>query len=118
MDFVQIILFWGLPTALTGFFSWLIQRKITQQAAAREKVDTEREQKALEREEHRERLILMILQSTRAGINLSEATARAVQRIPDANCNGDMTEALEDVQKFQTKQKDFLIELGIHSIYD
>lgn len=118
MDFAQMALFWGLPTAVTGFFFWLVQRKITKQAAEREKIDAEREQKALEREKHREKLILMILQSYRAGMRLSEATARAVQRIPDARCNGDMTKALEDAQAFQIKQKDFLMELGVHSIYD
>ena len=49
---------------------------------------------------------------------LGEATARAVQRIPDANCNGDMHQALDYVANVQRKQKDFLMELGIHSIYE
>ena len=58
------------------------------------------------------------VQSTSAAIALAEATARAVQRIPDAHCNGDMHEALEYAQKIKHEQKDFLAEQGIGAIYD
>lgn len=34
-----------------------------------------------------------------AALALGEATSRAVQRIPDAHCNGDMHAALEYAQK-------------------
>ena len=49
---------------------------------------------------------------------LSEATARAVQRIPDAHCNGDMHAALEYATKIKHEQKDFLHEQAVHGLYD
>lgn len=49
---------------------------------------------------------------------LAEATAKAVQRIPDAHCNGDMTSALEQSAKYQQEEKDFLINQGIKHVFD
>lgn len=118
MDFLQALAFFGIPAAVTGFFFWLLQRKLDRQAKNKDKADAEREAKAIEREKHREKLMMTIMHSTRACIVLSEATARAVQRIPDAQCNGDMTKALKYVSEMQNQQKDFLMELGVHSIYD
>ena len=51
-------------------------------------------------------------------IALGEATARAVQRIPDAHCNGDMHAALDYAAKVKHEQKDFLTRQGIESIYE
>ena len=129
MDLAQIATFWGVPTAITGLVVAFIKHMFNKQEEKREKAEAEKEearkqeehikeQKALERERHREKLLLMLMQSTRAATVLSEATARAVQRIPDAKCNGDMTKALQLAAEVQGEQKDFLMELGIHSIYD
>ena len=46
------------------------------------------------------------------------ATARAVQRIPDAHCNGDMHAAIDYAAKIKHAQKDFLTSQGIHAIID
>ena len=46
-----------------------------------------------------------------------ESTARAVQRIPDAHCNGDMHAALEYAVSIKHKQRDFLSEQGVHSTF-
>ena len=118
MGVIDILALSGLPSAITAFFFWLFKRQIDRQADERRELAEEQEQKAIERDKNREHLILMLMQSTRASIVLSEATARAVQRIPDAHCNGDMHTALAYAEKVQHKQKDFLLELGIHSIYE
>lgn len=118
MSILEILAWSGIPTAITGFFFWLFKRQIDKQAAERKAAAEEREAKAIERDKNREHLILMLMQSTRASIVLGEATARAVQRIPDAHCNGDMHAALAYTDKVQNAQKDFLLELGIHSIYE
>lgn len=60
---------------------------------------------------------LYILKSVGAAIALGEATARAVQRIPDAKCNGDMHAALEYAQKVKHEQKDFLNEQAIKAVF-
>jgi len=46
------------------------------------------------------------------------AAARAVQRIPDAHCNGDMHAALDYAAKIKHAQKDLLTSQGIHAIID
>ena len=46
-----------------------------------------------------------------------ERRAVAVQRIPDAHCNGDMHAALEYARKVKHAQKDFLTEQGVKAIY-
>ena len=118
MGLLETIALWGIPTATTGFFFWLLQRKITKQDNERKRIEEIKEHKMAEREKHREKLLWTILQSNRAVTVLSKATARAVQRIPEAHCNGDMTKALEFVNEIQNEQKDFMMELGIHSIYE
>ena len=59
-----------------------------------------------------------MIKGTSAAIALGEATARAVQRIPDAHCNGDMHAALEYATRVKHEQKDFLTKQGIHALYD
>ena len=45
-----------------------------------------------------------------------EATAKAVQRIPDAHCNGDMHAALDYAAEVKHKQRDFVAKRGISAI--
>lgn len=96
----------GLPTAITAFCFWLLQRRISKREAI-----TEAREKAREENE------VLLIQNTRAALALAEATAMAVQRIPDAHCNGDMHAALEYARKVKYKQKDFLTEQGVKALY-
>lgn len=98
---------WGVPTAMTGLFFWLLKRHIDKQDKAR-----------AEQERNREKLDKILIQSTTAALALSEATAKAVQRIPDAHCNGDMSRALEYAATVKHDQKEFLTALGIHALHD
>ena len=113
-----ILAAWGIPTAITGFFIWLLKRSIDRRDTRREAERDEFDRRAEERERNREQLEWMLLQSTTAAIALGEATAKAVQRIPDAHCNGDMHAALEYAAKVKNKQKDFLTSLGIHALHE
>lgn len=116
MAWYEILSLCGIPVAITGFFVWLIEHKIQKREKAKEKIKEEEKREAEEKEKYREDLLLLNLQSIRSVIVLSTATAKAVQRIPDAKCNGDMTNALKHVAEVQEEQKDFLLKLGIHSI--
>ena len=107
MGIAEIAALMGIPTAMTGFFFWLVQRKITKQGM-----------RAEEREKNREKLEIVLLQSTSAAIALSEATAKAVQRIPDAHCNGDMHAALDYAAKVKHEQREFLAKQGVHYLYE
>lgn len=102
-----IVTTFGLPTAFTGFLVWRLERKITK-----------REQAEEEREKAREQNELFLVKGTSAAIALGEATARAVQRIPDAHCNGDMHEALAYAASVKHEHKDFLSKQGIHALYE
>lgn len=102
----EFLIVMGVPTAITGLFIWLVKRHI-------DKRDRER----AVREENTEKLMLMIMQNGRAAVVLAEATARAVQRIPDAHCNGDMKEALERAEKIQKEEQEFLLDQGVQHIF-
>ena len=97
----------GIPSALMGFIVWKLERRISKQ-----------DQETEDREAAREKMLLLVIQSSSAAIALGEATAKAVQRIPDAHCNGDMHAALDYAAKVKHEQKDFLSNQGIHALYD
>jgi hypothetical protein len=112
------ILALGIPSALTGFLVWNFERKIAKREAKREKEQEERHKKEAEREKAREELQILTIQGVSAAIALGEATAKAVQRIPDAHCNGDMHNALNYAIKIKHEQKDFLTRMGIASVVE
>lgn len=104
---VEFLLAMGIPTAITGLLVWWLKRHID---------ETERNRE--EKEQNTEKLMIMIMQNSRATCVLATATAKAVQRIPDAHCNGDMTHALEEAARIQEEEKDFLLDQGIKHIFD
>lgn len=103
---MEILVFWGVPTAITGMLVWFLKKHI-------DKVEAKR----ATREQNTEKLMLLIMQNSRATNILAKATAVAVQRIPDAHCNGDMKAALEEAEKIQNEEKDFLFDQGIKHVF-
>lgn len=97
---------WGILGAIIGFLVWLLKKYIDDRISERE-----------EREANMEKLMLMMMRTSRATNVLVEATAKAVQRIPDAHCNGDMTAALEKAAAIQKEEKDFMFDQGIKHIF-
>ena len=89
---------------------------IIEAVAARERRNAkkEREEVAEQRKDQEDLMVLMI-QGNWAAIALGEATARAVQRIPDAHCNGDMKEALKYATDVKNKQKETLAKKSVHA---
>lgn len=97
----------GIPSAVMGLVVWRLERRI------------DRHDKALEeKNEAQKELVLILIKGTRASIALGEATAKAVQRIPDAHCNGDMHAALEYATGVKHEQKDFLARQGVNALLD
>ena len=105
MDFTLIFAI-GIPSAITGFCFWMLEKKIERRQKEQDKKDDARKQNEI-----------IDLKGINAAIALGEATARAVQRIPDAHCNGDMHQALAYAEKIKHEQKDFLTEQGVEAIY-
>ena len=107
MEIWEMILIFGVPSAITGFGVWLIKRKLEKN-----------ERQTNEKESNLQDLVLMMLQTTRANAVGITAVAKAIQRIPDARCNGDMTKALEYMKAIQEKEKDFLMDKGVKHIFE
>lgn len=107
LTIAQLIAVFGIPSAITGLAIWWMKRRIEKNEA-----------KAKEHEENLEALVLMMMQTTRANTVGITAIARAIQRIPDAQCNGDMTAALEEMEKIQKKEQQFIIDKGIRYIFE
>lgn len=100
----NILLAAGVPSAMLGLIIWYIKRKIEKS----EKTQTEHNN-------HLQELVLMMLQSTRANTVLCVATAEAVR---DGHCNGNMTAALETVDKVARAEKEFLLDKSIKYIFE
>lgn len=104
---MEFLIAMGVPSAITGVLVWWLKRSIDS-----------KEEKREEREKNTETLMLLIMQTSRATNVLAEATAKAVQRIPDAHCNGDMTEALKKAAQIQKEEQQFLIDQGVKHIFE
>ena len=107
----------GVPTAASGFFFWLIQRKIAKRDEEQKKEREQRQREIDERDRQRKEYEICQLNMIVASMALAEATASAVERIPDAHCNGDMHAALDYATKVKHDHKGFLHEQAIHNIY-
>lgn len=99
-----IILAAGIPSAIFGLILWYFKRHV-------EANDKKQE----ERQKNLESLVLMMLQSTRANTILCKATAEAVR---DGHCNGNMTSAIEIVEKAAQAEKEFLLDKSIKYIFE
>jgi heme exporter protein D len=107
----------SVPSAITGFCFWLVQRRITKRDEA-DKKEREARQKAVDKqEEARQKNEYYTMKLLAACTTLSFATARAVQRIPDAHCNGDMDAALSYAEDIKHQLRDFLDAQAIDGMY-
>ena len=95
----------SVPTVVTSMLIWYLQRSI----AKREKGTEVREQ-------DREDMEYLLLNTINASMSLSEATARAVQNIPDAHCNGDMTKALKYAEDTKHELKNYLNRKAVEKV--
>lgn len=102
METIKIIIAAAsIPSAVVGLCFWILQKKIE-----------EREKKREEKEHQQEALQIIILDGVNGAINLSEAVARAVQRIKD----GDMHAALTEIEETKKRQQRMITEAGVHDI--
>ena len=102
---LEIFTLFAIPSSITGLFVWWVKKKLDQQ-----------EERQLEREKNQEKLMVMMMNSTKANSIGIQAVARAVQRIPDAHANGDIDSAIEEMNKLQQEEDNFLTEQGVKHI--
>lgn len=97
----------------------LIIVAIIEALAARERKEVKKSREDEEkRQEDQEKLLVLLIRSTGAAIALGEATAKAVQKIPDAHCNGDMHTALEYATSIKHEQKEFLEKQSVRGVWE
>lgn len=104
MECWEVLVALGVPSTMIGLAVWWFKKRIE----ANEKRQTEREANL-------ESLILMMLQSTRANTILCKATAEAVR---DGHCNGNMSAAMDAVNKVAVAEKEFLLDKSIKYIFE
>ncbi|MFA7636403.1 MAG: serine/threonine protein kinase [Monoglobales bacterium] len=102
MDITNAVFLIGLPSSVTAFCFWLLQRNINKREKQRE-----------EREKIREENDFLLSKEVGAAIALGEATARAIR---DGKHNGEMSAALEYAKKVKHERKDFMERQSIRSL--
>lgn len=119
---MELLIAAGIPSAIAAFCFWLLEKRIQERAEVEKNERACRQREQDEKEENREKLQYMMLKALDGSLCLSEATAKAVQRIPDAKCNGDMHAALNyeleqkhDLENFLTKEAGRL--LGVYHYF-
>ena len=92
-----------VPSAITGFFFWLLEQKLEK-----------REKERAKKEAVREKQEFLMVKSIGAAIALGEASAIALK---NGHTNGETEAALEYARKVKHEQKDFLTQQGIEAIF-
>lgn len=103
MDYWILLGMFSIPSAITGFAFWMLQKSLNKAEARRSK-----------REECLMKYQLMLIDTSFASISLGKATAIAVK---EGKCNGEMKEAFEKVAEVEKKQKDYLNLQAIEHIF-
>ena len=104
--FITLIVAAGIPSAITSLCIRNFEKKMEKRQAEEDRKEAARRKNEV-----------ILIECVNASIALGGATARAVQRIPDANCNGDMHAALDYAAKIKHKHKDFVTEQSIEALY-
>lgn len=108
----------GIGSAVTGMVVWFIKRQIDKRAKLKEEQLKIKEEQADKKERELMDFRWMQMKLISAAVILSEATAVAVQRIPDAHCNGDMHKALESTEKLKSELDTFMSKRGFNNLFD
>ena len=103
----------AIAAITVGLINAFSQKKTKQDLSAEFQKEL---QEAREKERARQKYEGYMIKGIMASNTLSEATARAVQRIPDAHCNGDMETALEEEEKVKKEIQLFLAKQGVNNI--
>lgn len=100
----SLIAIMGIPSAVTGFFFWLLKRYIDKRERQRDDKDA-----------HREKHDLLLMKCVSASIALGEATAIALR---DGKTNGETEHALKLANEAKSAQADFLTEQAIKKLHE
>ncbi len=101
---MEILMALGVPSALFSLLLWFFKKhfKMSEDRQAAQQADVKD-------------LALMMIQSARANTILCKATAEAVR---DGHCNGNMSSAMQAVDKVAAEEKEFLLKRSVKYIFD
>ena len=108
-----LLLFWeiiksvGIPAAVLALLLRRFEKRLDKRDAAQ-----------AQKEEDNKKYDILLLKRINTSVEIGTATAKAVQRIPNARCNGDMTAALENVKKADKEFYEFLDKQGINHLHE
>ena len=103
MDIQQLMIFWGIPGAITGLVFWLLKKYIDN-----------RIEQTNQHEKNIEKLLLMQIRMNQATNLLAAATAKAIRKISEVD--SDVDKALEKALQIEEEEKEFLFSQGIQNI--
>lgn len=103
MDWTALVIAMSIPSGITGFCFWLLEKKLDKREKERKKAEETREQQEF-----------LMVKSIGAAIALGEASAIALK---NGHTNGETEAALEYARKVKHEQKDFLEKQGIAAIF-
>ncbi|WP_033168354.1 hypothetical protein [Clostridium sp. KNHs205] len=103
MDISALLMAISVPSAITGFCFWWVERRMVK-----------REVEFTQKEAAREKNTILLIKSVGAAIALGEATATALK---NGHCNGETETALKFAREIKHEQKDFLTEQSIKNLY-
>ena len=101
-------------TAAMGFMVWRLQRKIQKRDEAKEKAEAAKQAELDRQKRDVQQYQRFMIQTQRTLTKLCVATAIAVR---DGHSNGEMTTALEIMEKVAREQRDFLVDQGISGLF-
>jgi len=103
-----------LVTAAMGFMVWRLQRKIQKKDEAKERAEAVKQAELDRQKRDVQQYERFMIQTQRTLTKLCVATAIAVR---DGKSNGEMTAALEIMEKVAREQRDFLVDQGINGLF-
>lgn len=96
----------GIVTGVVGILLRRFEKRL-------DKRDRAKDQK----EEARQQYEVLNIKMSFASLSVAEATAEAVQRIPDAHCNGEMHAALESAKAAKEEYRAFEMKQTARSLH-
>lgn len=106
--FTEIATLFGLSGIISGMFMLVIENSAKKREKKRVAEERKREEQAYEKEKAKCEHEVFMLESINASLKLTVITAKAVQTIPDANCNGTMKKTIDEIEEIQKKHEKFM----------
>lgn len=113
MSIGEIVVAAGIPSAIVsaviGIAIWALKRRI-------EKAEQRREEREEKLDWDRIQYEMLLVKTLRSSMQLSKAVASAVEKIPDAHCNGEMHQALEAAGAAEQELNEYMTRISVSRI--